>query len=103
MSEIKGYTESSTINEGFARLLKLWPEKKVRRYFTQVDKMFNPNQVTVIEYRHNGVVMIDANNRYIFHALAGMDLKVWRVAFVRDITDQFDTQSVKSSESMVSK
>jgi len=43
----------------------------------------------IIEYRNNGFVTLTNDNKYIFHALSDIEFKTWRIAFKKDITEQF--------------
>lgn len=85
---MNNFTDSKTINEAYNRLKEKLGNKKTQKYFEQVDRLFDPNMNEIIEYRNNGIV-VRQSNKYMFHALADMDLKNWRIAFVVDITDQF--------------
>lgn len=70
-------TEAKVINDGYCDLKNRFGQRFVRKYFQQVDKLLNPNENNITEYRMNGIVTDDN----LFHALADMDMKKWRIAF----------------------
>lgn len=86
------FTEANVINDGYKNIKDKIGEKKAQKYFNQVDKLINPNENQIIEYRGNGVVTKEGD-KYIFNALSDMDMKNWRVSFKNDITDQFTQQT----------
>lgn len=53
---------------------------KAKKYFEQVNRLFNPNKVKIIEYRTNGVIT-EENGRPVFNGLGDTDFKNWRVSW----------------------
>jgi len=84
---VKEMTTSDVINRDYKNLKDKLGEKKAQKYFEQVDKLINPNENNIVEYRENGVVTKEGDKR-IFHALSDTDLKNWRIGFDRDITNE---------------
>lgn len=84
-----GITDASVINRDYQALKEKIGEKKAKKYFEQVDRLINPNKNQVVEYRSNGVVT-KQGDKFIFHALADMDMSTWRIAFTNDVTEQFN-------------
>lgn len=94
---ISNFTPKEVINEGYNTLKQKLGEKKTQKYFQQVDKLINPNENNIVEYRENGVVTKEGD-KYTFHALADLDMKNWRVGFTSDISDQFSNESKTATE-----
>lgn len=86
---LEGFTSKEVVDAGFRKIRSRTGLRKTIEYFKQVDTLFDPNRTEIIEYRHSGVVTKE-NKKYIFHGLAGMETKQWRVAFIADVTDQFE-------------
>lgn len=95
---IENFTQPETINRDYAKIKADIGEKKAQKYFEQVDKLINPNEHEIVQYRKNGIVTKEGD-KYTFHALGDMDMKNWRVAFKNDITDQFKTKEEPTNES----
>lgn len=97
-------TPVAVIDQGYLALKAKCGEKWTGKYFEQVDRLIDPNENEVVEYRHAGVVTKEGD-RYIFNPLMDMDLKVWRLSSAKtDVTDQFadDTNlAVVESEKIV--
>lgn len=99
LKSIKDFTPTKVINEQHRKLKAKLGTRKFNKYREQVDRLINPNKNEIIEYRPSGVVVRKGNN-YIFKALADMELKTWRIAFERNVNDQFTT-SLKKKKSRV--
>ena len=95
--EIKNFTTKDVINRDYAVLKDKLGEKKAQKYFQQADRLIDPNNNTIVEYRENGIVTKEGD-KYVFNALAGTDTKEWRIGFKTDVTDQF-VKSTISPES----
>lgn len=92
---MKNFTPVISEVKGRKELKERLGVKKALNYFKQVDRLINPNENEIIEYRTNGVV-VKEGDKYIFKALIDMDYKVWKIAEfngrVTDVTDQFVKQ-----------
>ncbi|MFA5154131.1 MAG: DUF5661 family protein, partial [Clostridia bacterium] len=84
----ESFTEAVIVNKGWREIKAKLGERKARKYFEQVDILFNPNKVNIVEYRVSGVITKE-NGKYIFNALSDTDFKKWRVSFTNDISEQF--------------
>lgn len=81
-------TKTEVINRDYGVLKKKLGEKKARKYFEQADRLVNPNQNNIVEYRENGIV-IKQGDQYLFKGFADQNLKDWRLVYEVDVTDQF--------------
>lgn len=86
-------------NEGYRAIKAKEGERFARKYFEQVDKLFNPRDENIIEYRRNGVV-IKEGDKYTFHAISDTDLKTWRRVkdWTVDVTDEFTATKQPADE-----
>lgn len=88
-TEMKNFTKSEIINRDLKKLTLKHGKKWCTKYYEQINRLFNPNKNTIIEYRSAGVVILE-DKKYIFHAICDMNLKKWSKSFVLDITKEYD-------------
>lgn len=82
------YTKIDVINKGWQNLKAKIGEKKAKKYFEQADRLINPNEHNIVEYRESGIITKE-KDKYTFHALSDMSFKQWRIGFKIDVSDQF--------------
>jgi len=83
----EGFTEGPHLNK-IVKAVTAKLGNKAKKYFEQVDRLFNPNKVKIIEYRTNGVIT-EENGRPVFNGLGDTDLKNWRISWrLYDDVDQ---------------
>jgi hypothetical protein len=86
--EMKNFTKAETINQDGKKLTLKHGKKWYAKYYEQTNRLFSPNKNTIVEYRTNGVVILE-DEKYIFHSICNMDSKKWNKSFTIDITKDF--------------
>jgi hypothetical protein len=77
-----------TLAEQVARITDKLGPHLLNKYFEQANRLCSPIAHTIIEYRWNGIVLLE-NGRYIFRALIDTNLTNWRLVWNVDVTSQF--------------
>lgn len=84
----KEFTTAHQLNTLHKSIVKELGTKAGKKYIEQAEKLINPNCNTIVEYRPNGIVTREGED-YIFNALADIEFETWRIAFKRNINEQF--------------
>lgn len=85
---INGYTSVEVQNAGWRKMKEKLGERKARKYFDQANRLMNPNEHAIVEYRTNAIVAKEGG-KYMWYPLIGMDYKNWWLGEKMDISDQF--------------
>lgn len=92
-----GFTPSATINGDYAALKEKMGEKEAKKYFQQVNRLVNPNENEIVEYRPAGVVAKRGDN-YEFIPIVDMDMKQWRAGKPWSVNDEFAAKEFNLDE-----
>lgn len=91
-SRIENFTPVEVINDGWRKMKEKMGERKAKKYFEQADRLMNPNQNEIVEYRTNGIVTREGG-KYMFYPIGGTDYKNWWLLSKMDVSDQFPTMA----------
>jgi hypothetical protein len=93
----ESFTSAEVINRDYRTLKEKLGERGAQKYFTQVDRLLDPNEHNVVEYRANGVVTKEGD-KYLFHSIGDIELKEWRLSGKPvNVTGQFKKGGPKYS------